>query len=244
MLIIDAHCHAGEGDGLDGPWNTRADLSAYMEQTRDYGIQQTVIFPAFHTDYSKANRLVWEITKRHPRKFYGFAFVHAEKDKGRIFSMVKKAVVDYGFRGIKVHRHDAPLSREICEVAQKLKVPILYDVVGKVETIELFATEYRQVNFIIPHLGTFADHWNTQLAFIPLLERHPNVYTDTSGVRRFDLLSMAVKQAGAHKIIFGSDGPWLHPGVELEKIYALQLSDKELKQVLSGNILRLMRIKR
>ena len=44
------------------------------------------------------------------------------------------------------------------------------------------------------------------------LERHPNVFTDTSGVRRFDLLEQAVERAGPEKVIFGSDGPWLHPG--------------------------------
>jgi hypothetical protein len=44
--------------------------------------------------------------------------------------------------------------------------------------------------------------------------RHPNVYTDTSGVRRFDLLAEAVRRAGAAKVIFGSDGPWLHPRAE------------------------------
>jgi hypothetical protein len=25
-MIIDAHCHAGKGDGLTGPWDTNAPL--------------------------------------------------------------------------------------------------------------------------------------------------------------------------------------------------------------------------
>ena len=29
------------------------------------------------------------------------------------------------------------------------------------------------------------------------------------------------ERAGARKILFGSDGPWLHPGVELAKVHAL-----------------------
>ena len=36
------------------------------------------------------------------------------------------------------------------------------------------------------------------------------------GVRRFDLLGQAVERAAPHKILFGSDGPWLHPGVEMQ----------------------------
>ena len=59
--------------------------------------------------------------------------------------------------------------------------------------MELLATEYPRVNFIIPHLGSFADDWAAQSALIPHLERYENVYTDTAGVRRFDLLSRAVE---------------------------------------------------
>ena len=96
------------------------------------------------------------------------------------------------------------------------------------------------MNFIIPHLGSFADDWKVQLAFIPILERHGNIYTDTSGVKRFDLLEMAVKRAGAGKILFGSDGPWLHPGVELEKIFSLKLPVHEERKILSENFLQLI----
>ena len=97
------------------------------------------------------------------------------------------------------------------------------------------ARQYPKVNFIIPHLGSFADDWKAQLAFIPIMERHENIFTDTSGIRRFDLLQMALKRAGAHKILFGSDGPWLHPGVELEKIFALKCSKKETELFLIIN---------
>jgi hypothetical protein len=50
------------------------------------------------------------------------------------------------------------------------------------------------------------------------LVRYPNVYADNSGVRRFDYIVQAVARAGAKKVIFGSDGPWLHPGLELHQI--------------------------
>ena len=69
--------------------------------------------------------------------------------------------------------------------------------------------------------------------------RHPNIYTDTSGVRRFDLLEQAVRRAGARKVLFGSDGPWLHPAVELAKVRALELPPDDEALVLGGNFLRL-----
>ncbi|MGX5821013.1 amidohydrolase family protein [Chitinophaga lutea] len=240
MRIIDCHCHYGTGDGLTGPWNTRAALGDFMRWNAEAGITQTVLFAAMHSDYSAANAEVAAMVRRHPDKFFGFCFVHAERDAGRIMTMVEKAVHEYGFRGIKVHRRDARISREICEAARRFRIPVLYDVYGETAPIELFASEYRDVNFIIPHLSTFADDWSAQLAFIDHLVRHPNVYTDTSGVKRFDMLQMAMRRAGPGKILFGTDGPWLHPGVELSKIRYLHLDDVGFRKVTSGNILRLM----
>src|SRR5262249_21718205 len=146
----------------------------------------------------------------------------------------------YGFRGIKVHRHDARITREICEVARAFALPVLYDVMGEVSVVELLAHEYPDVDFVIPHLGSFADDWRAQQALIDHLVRHPNVYTDTSGVRRFDLLAQAVERAGPHKVLFGSDGPWLHPGVELAKARLLGLAPDAQRLVLGENLLRLV----
>ena len=64
---------------------------------------------------------------------------------------------------------------------------------------ELLAGEYPDVNFIIPHLGSFADDWKAQVALIDHLVRHPNIYTDTAGVRRFDILEQAVQRAGPRR---------------------------------------------
>jgi predicted TIM-barrel fold metal-dependent hydrolase len=239
-MIIDAHCHAGKGDGLTGPWDTSAPLDKYLRRAAKAGIQRTVLFTAFHSNYAVANREVAHIVASRPDQFYGFAFVHAARDRGRMMGMVRQAVEEYGFVGIKVHRHDAPINREVCEAARAFSLPVLYDLMGEVAVCELLAQEYPDVDFIIPHLGSFADDWRAQLALIDHLVRHPNIYMDTAGVRRFDLLVEAVRRAGAGKVLFGSDGPWLHPGVELAKIHALGLSAGDAARVLGGNFLRLI----
>ena len=240
MLIIDSHCHAGRGDGLTGPWDTDAPLRPYLAWADEAGIQRTVIFASFHSDYAVANRHVAELVRQQPERFYGFAFVHAQRDRGRVLDLVRTAVEEYGFVGIKLHRYDARISREVCDVARAFRLPVLYDVVGETSVVDLLATQYPDVNFIIPHLGSFSDDWRAQTSLIDYLVRCPNIYTDTSGVRRFDILQRAVARAGAGKFLFGSDGPWLHPGVELSKIYALHLGASDFQKVTSGNLLRLI----
>ena len=239
-MIIDCHCHAGKGDGLTGPWDTNAPLEKYLLRASRAGIDRTVLFAAFHSDYATANREVARIVRSRPARFYGFAFINPKRDAGRVRAMIEEAVKHQGFVGIKVHRHDAAITREVCESARAFSLPVLYDVVGEVSAVELLAEEYPDVTFIIPHLGSFSDDWRAQLALIDHLVRHKNVYADTSGVRRFDLLEQAVRRAGADKILFGSDGPWLHPGVEMAKIKALRLSGREEQLILGGNFLRLI----
>ena len=239
-MIIDCHCHAGHGDGLTAPWDTNAPLTRYLERASRAGISRIVLFAAFHSDYAVANEEVARIVASRPDRFYGFAFINAVADRGRVHEMVRTAVERYGFRGIKVHRYHGPITREVCEAARFFSLPVLYDVMGQVSSVEMLAAEYPDVSFIIPHLGSFADNWRANLGLIDQLVRHPNIHTDTSAVLRFDLLEQAAERAGAHKILFGSDGPWLHPGVELAKVRALRLPPRDESLVLGGNLLRLI----
>lgn len=237
---VDAHCHAGTGDGMTDPWTTDAPLGPYLRRAAAAGIRRTVVFPAFNTDYAAANVRLAEIVRRHAPRLVGFAFVHCRRDQGRIHAMVEEAVLRFGFRGIKVHGYDAMLTREACGAARAFRIPILFDVVGRAEVMDMVAPQYPDVDFIVPHLGSFADDWQAQERVVEQLARYPNLYGDTSGVRRFDYVVQAIKRAGPRKVIFGSDGPWLHPGLELHKIRLLGLPPAAEAAVLGGNILRLL----
>ncbi len=105
----------------------------------------------------------------------------------------------------------------------------------------MLAPQYPDLNFIIPHLGGFADDWMTHMQLIDQLCRFPNVYADTSGVRYWDCLVQAIERADPHKILFGSDGPLLHPAVELYKIEMLGLPRQQQALITGGNIARLLR---
>lgn len=241
VQVIDAHCHAWQGAASAGLPDWSASLGAYLRRCARAGIGRTNVFAAFEPDYAIANEWVGRLVAAHPNRFFGFAFVHAERDSGRVAAMVARAVYVHGMCGIKVHRRDARITREVCDVARRLRLPVLYDVMGEVSGADLVAQEYPEVDFVIPHLGSFDDDGKAQRALSGLLGDRPNLYTDTSGVRRFDLLVRAVRRAGPHKVLFGSDGPWLHPGLELEKVRLLGLSPRDERLVLGENFLRLTR---
>jgi hypothetical protein len=239
-VIIDCHCHAGRGDGLTGPWDSAQPLDRYLRRARAAGIAKTIVFGAFHSDSRAINRQVASIVAALPERLLGFAVLHASRDRGRIGALVDEAAGDLGLQGLKVHRHDAPITAEVCEAARARRLPVLYDIVGDTGSVEMLARDYPEVPFIIPHLGSFADEWRAQVALIDQMARHANIFADSSGVRRFDLLVEAVRRAGPEKLLFGSDGPWLHPGLELAKVRALGLSPGDFARVAGGNIARLL----
>jgi predicted TIM-barrel fold metal-dependent hydrolase len=240
-MIIDFHCHCGKGDKMTAPWNTDAPMTKYLRRAEAAGIDKTVVMAPLTGDYHRANAQVAAAVAQYPTRLIGFAFVHARRDAGHIFAMVKHAVTKWGFRGVKVHGFESMPTREVCETALAFNLPVLVDVVSRPEVVDMFAPQYRKVNFVVAHLGSFTDNWNAHQQVIGHLVRHPNVYADTSGVRQFDYLVQAIKRAGAGKLLFGSDGPWLHPGSELHKIRLLGLpSDQEIR-VVGGNALRLLR---
>jgi hypothetical protein len=102
--------------------------------------------------------------------------VHAGRDAGQVREMVREAVLRHGFRGIKVHGLEHMLTREVCETARKFNLPLLVDVAGKAHFTNMFAPQYPDVNFIIAHLGSFADDWRARERVIEQSIRYDNVH--------------------------------------------------------------------
>jgi uncharacterized protein len=240
-MIIDFHCHAGKGDLLTAPASTDAPLGPYLRRARAAGIDRTVVVAGFNSDYARANAEVARIVARHPDRLIGFAFVHCRRDRGRIRQMIRRSVREWGFRGIKVHGTDALPTREVCEAAREFRLPMLVDVTAQAHVVDMFAPQYPEVDFVIAHLGSFLDDFRALQQVVDQLVRYPNVYADTSAVRRFDYIVQAVKRAGPRKLLFGTDGPWLHPGLEKYKIELLRLPPADEALILGGNAFRLMR---
>jgi uncharacterized protein len=230
-MVIDFHCHASIEPGP---------FKRYLQRAREAGIDRTVLLAPHQTDYSRTNRLVGNLVGEEPERLVGLVFIHPARDRGRVEAIVSEAVQSRPFAGIKVHGSEAEPGNEVCRVADRYGLPILVDTYGKPETIAPLAARYPDVCFIIAHLGSFADNWPAQARTIRMLTRCDNVYSDTSGVRRFDAVCMALDVAGPEKLLFGSDGPWLHPGLELTKIKLLKLSPADEALILGENARRLL----
>jgi predicted TIM-barrel fold metal-dependent hydrolase len=234
-MIIDAHCHAA----LDGhPRHDRARLQAHLARASAAGIGRTVVFPVFVRDYRAANVRLADLVRRHPRELIGFAGVHARRDAGRLRDLVDHAT-DLGLRGLKVHGLEAPLDDRVCDIAARHGLPIVVDVVRRPEVVERLAPRHPTVRFVVAHLGGFVDDAQVFRRTVALAVREPNVFADLSAVRYWAELEHAARTV-PEKLLFGSDGPFLHPGVELAKVRALALPAAMERRVLGETALALL----
>jgi hypothetical protein len=241
-MIIDSHVHAGHADGLANSWDTFEDINLSLRRMDEVGIDKAVVLPIGSGNFQRANREVAEIVKQHAGRLYGYAKVSQTEDAGRVDQMLHEAFEKLHLRGLKLHGHP---NREIMEAMNRHRKPVLVDCFGEVYGLRYVAGEYPQVPIIIAHMGKFLSCQGQVRALVLFLAKEfPNVYFDTSSVCDHEWLERAAAEGLCAKMIFGSDGPGLHCGVELARIRYLKLPPQDEELVLWKNIAGLLGLER
>ena len=128
-------------------------------------MRQGLIVSAFRRISFRLQRSQWTNgTDREKKLSWSFLWIclSSAARQGRMLKMVRTAVENYGFVGIRSHSHDGRITREACEAARASPYPSLRCDRRSVG-IEFVAQEYPDVNFMIPHLRSFADDWKANL---------------------------------------------------------------------------------
>ncbi len=148
------------------------------------------------------------------------------------------------FSGIKWHRHPdepryqykTPECENFIEYICQNKMPVVLEE-ELTNTIELVKKFDGRTTTIIPHFGNLnGGYYNLKKAG---LFENPAVYVDTSLANPFQIKDFA-SDYGVERILFGSDFPFGDPASECFKLKNM-FSQKELEQVYSGNLLRLLK---
>lgn len=98
------------------------------------------------------------------------------------------------------------------------------------------AARHPKVKFVCAHAG---GEWEQGLRAV---RAFPNVLVETSG---FDptagFIEMAVRELGAERVIFGSHFPSRSLGTEYTKVFNSQISEREKRLIMGGNLRDLLR---
>jgi predicted TIM-barrel fold metal-dependent hydrolase len=104
-----------------------------------------------------------------------------------------------------------------------------------------WANRFPEVKLILAHIGCGWDGDYTHQVRGIQQSRHGNVFADTSSARSVtpNLIEWAVSEIGAERVLFGSDTPLYHCGMQRARIDQADLSDEQKRLILRDNALLL-----
>ena len=105
-----------------------------------------------------------------------------------------------------------------------------------------FANRYPDAKLILGHMGNSADGNYTRQIYALMRADAGNVYTDTSSAKSISsgLIEWAVSQAGADRILFGTDSPLYSVAGQKARIEYAEIDELAKSAILFDNAARLL----
>jgi len=242
-MIIDFHAHLGRGDDPPaGPLQHDLYPEQVLRQMDEAGVDKTVVFPVTYRDYRAANREIAGYVAAHADRLIGFGRVRDTDDGPAI---VTEAVEELGLKGFKIHHGcdsidpESPNLWRVLERIEALGLPVIFDAFAHNVPKVLPVAERLRSPVVIGHMGGL---WNVGAIdeCIACAERNANAYLETSSVLLYGKIEEAVERIGSERVLFGTDGPPIHPLPEVTKIRILRISEEAKANILGRNAARLL----
>jgi predicted TIM-barrel fold metal-dependent hydrolase len=243
-MIIDIHVHLGKGD----PDHSALQGDLFPEQVikvmDEGGVDKAVVFPVQYRDFRQAIQEIKGYVDEHPDRLIGFARVGNTPDAAEILEW---AVKELGMKGVKIHHGlekipvDSPHLDAVMKKAEELDVPVIFDAFVHNADKAMATAERYGGPIILAHMGGLW-HVDAMDRCIAFAEQHPNICLETSSVLMYQKIEEAVRRIGSARVLFGTDGPGIHPGPEIAKIRILHISEAEKANILGLNARRLLKL--
>ncbi len=240
MKKIDAHCHIGNFGSWAGVENTVPQL---LSQMKEYEIEKTILCSKDHT----GNAIVLEAYENHPQRFIPLVYLNPLEEEAETLRKIEHYMDKKGFRGIKLNplRHayvaDDTALDPIMEAAAARKAPVFihsgHPPYSLPWSIALLAERHPSVKVVMIHMGH--GHGVYIDAALKMAKRYSNIYLEMSGMPMGVKIRQAYEEVGPKRIMFGTDSPFHHPSVEIQKVLTCGLPKEAMEQVFYYNALRL-----
>ena len=241
--VIDFHGHPGR-------WAIAHMLPEKLFPATDaVGIDRSVLFDIWHPEGRRGNDLTAALVAAHADRFIGFAYV-SPLMPATMVPELERAIDQLGLSAIKLYPPfvGIPFSDEIWwpiyEFANDRELVVIWhtgiepgSAPGHMADV---APRYPKASFVAGHSGNCPPLRRQAIA---AAKDNPNVYLETcSTFRTPGVIEELVNQAGADRVLFGSDIPLMDPRSQLGKIITAEISDEDKGLVLGGNARRILRL--
>jgi len=230
MKKIDAHAHIGYIGGWADVGITEEGL---IKQMDDYDIEKTVLC-------CEDNDLTLKVMENHPGRIIGAVYVNPLNQK-TIDSM--EEYIEKGLTAVKLNplRHaycaDAEIVDTVMEKAKKYRIPVCihsgHPPYSLPWQIGLLAERHPEVKVMMIHMGH--GHGVYIDAALKMARRLPNVYLEMSGMPMPSKILEGYETVGKDRIMFGTDTPFHHPAVEIQKVLTSGVPQEGIERIFYEN---------
>ncbi|MGH2351298.1 MAG: amidohydrolase family protein [Chloroflexota bacterium] len=240
VRVIDTHAHLGPWFNFRVPHGDADGLLRTMDRA---GIRQAWIAAhvAIGPDCRLGNALVAEVVRAHPDRFQGYITV-SPHDQAVLRDELSR-YYDRGWRLIKIHTgtHRTPADdaryRAMWAFAQEHGLHVLSHAFPSPAALSALAGEHPNATMALGHASSDP---RALPAYSVVCAERPNVYLDLCySVQWRGLLEQMAAGAGAERILYSSDIPFVDPRPQLGRVAFTRLPDDQLRAILGGNAERL-----
>ena len=241
MKKIDAHAHIGNFGGWAGVEGSPEQLLTFMDQ---YEVEKTILCAKDHT----GNEEVAAAAAAHPDRFIPLVYLNPHEGEEECLRKMRRYVDELGFHGVKMNplRHafvaDDAIVDPIMKAAEERHIPVFihsgHPPYSLPWSIALLAERWPSVPTVMIHMGH--GHGVYIDAALKMAKRIPNIYLEMSGMPMGCKIYQAYHEVGHDRIMFGTDFPFHHPSVEIQKVLTCNLTEQELEDVFYNNAAKLM----
>lgn len=243
-MVLDCHAHVG-------PWFNfyipGSGIETMIDTMNRVGIDVAFVspLPGIGPDPGLANRTIVEMIKKYPERLLGYATVNPSYTE-KCLSELVWSFQHKGICGIKLHPEvqgyqvDATICEEIFRYANENGHIILSHSWRSPQTLRDLALTYPKVVFVVAHSSAHCARRGGK-DYLALAREFSNIYLDLAGSSAsIGTVEYMVKEAGADKMLFGSDFSFLAATVQLGQVALAEISEEEKCKILGLNLARLI----
>jgi len=255
ILTIDVHAHLGKGLP-DSPLNATIEnvIKVMDENQIDKAIPSPIPgyeIPEGINSTRAINNYIAKSVKEYPERFpCGFGTVelrHGEKvleEVDRVLNVLKLKGLSWHhmYHGIPINY---PLMFPVLEkLAKKRAIAFIHTAPEDLEApvrLEILAESFPEVTFINAHPAISSAQL---LASTRATKRLDNIFLDTCLVHHnARYLEWLIREAGADRVMFGSDLGYYDASIDLIMLIAAKISDEEREMILWKNAAKVFNLK-
>lgn len=245
--IFDCHGHVGVHPDFPARKHSPEEVLEVMDLL-NIEVLAITSTRACYTDCPRGNAEVAEVLRRYPQRFRGYVTVNP-RPQGEALRELERWRHFHSPPLIKFHPdlHKYPVNgdayRPLWDFANQTHAvvlvhtwesdpncgPLLLGPVGR---------EFPQAKIILGHSGVT---WRGYEQSLEVAARYKNTYMDITGSQsQRTMIERAVAQHGSHRVLFGSDMPFLEASMVLGRVLSAQISDEDRENILRKNFMNLI----